>query len=141
MLRYAAIHGRQETESSGKKTVCLRAAFATLAYHPEGDLLDRLAHHAASIVRTFRPQATSNSLWAFAKLAYVPCQLFLTTSASQARTLNPECKRLAGLSKQGLLVVHVSCFGCLVLADMACQLQGVAEMLKFLATGQRPVSG
>ncbi|KAK9840626.1 hypothetical protein WJX81_005387 [Elliptochloris bilobata] len=66
-------------------------AFATLAYHPEGDLLDRLAHHAASIVRTFRPQATSNSLWAFAKLAYVPCLLFLTTSASQMQTDLSRC--------------------------------------------------
>jgi len=69
-----------------------RAAFATLAYHPEGDLLDRLAHHAASIVRTFRPQATSNSLWAFAKLAYVPCQPFLLTSASQARRPLPAAR-------------------------------------------------
>jgi len=68
------------------------AAFATLAYHPEGDLLDRLAHHAASIVRTFRPQATSNSLWAFAKLAYVPCQPFLLTSASQARRPLPAAR-------------------------------------------------
>lgn len=40
-----------------------RAAFATLGYHPSGDLLDRLGHHAAGIVRTFRPQATSNALW------------------------------------------------------------------------------
>lgn len=41
----------------------VRAAFATLGYHPSGDLLDRLGHHAAGIVRTFRPQATSNALW------------------------------------------------------------------------------
>ena len=39
------------------------AAFATLGYHPSGDLLDRLGHHAAGIIRTFRPQATSNALW------------------------------------------------------------------------------
>ena len=77
----------------------LGAAFATLAYHPEGDLLDRLAHHAASIVRTFRPQATSNSLWAFAKLAYVPCQPFLLTSASQARGPNPNLKHPVLLMK------------------------------------------
>ena len=81
--------GRDKIRVSNKPA-CAFAAFATLAYHPEGDLLDRLAHHAASIVRTFRPQATSNSLWAFAKLAYVPCQLFLTTSASQARPLDLE---------------------------------------------------
>lgn len=86
-------HGRRD-KARVLKNLYARAAFATLAYHPEGDLLDRLAHHAASIVRTFRPQATSNSLWAFAKLAYVPCQLFLTTSASQARPLEPACKDL-----------------------------------------------
>ncbi len=39
------------------------AAFATLGYHPSGNLLDRLGHHAAGIIRTFRPQATSNALW------------------------------------------------------------------------------
>ena len=60
-----------------------RAAFATLGYHPSGDLLDRLGHHAAGIIRTFRPQATSNALWAFAKLAYVPCEPFLAAASLQ----------------------------------------------------------
>ena len=53
------------------------------AINPSGDLLDRLGHHAAGIIRTFRPQATSNALWAFAKLAYVPCEPFLAAAALQ----------------------------------------------------------
>jgi hypothetical protein len=65
----------------------MRAAFATLGYHPSGDLLDRLGHHAAGIIRTFRPQATSNALWAFAKLAYVPCEPFLAAAALQVPNL------------------------------------------------------
>jgi hypothetical protein len=59
------------------------AAFATLAYYPENDLLDKLAHHAASIISTFRPQATSNTLWAFAKLGYMPCEPLLRAAAAQ----------------------------------------------------------
>ncbi|BDA49701.1 probable RAP domain-containing protein, chloroplastic [Coccomyxa sp. Obi] len=66
-------------------------AFATLGYHPSGDLLDRLGHHAAGIVRTFRPQATSNALWAYAKLAYVPCEPFLAAAALQLLTDLPRC--------------------------------------------------
>ncbi|CAL5220538.1 g2573 [Coccomyxa viridis] len=66
-------------------------AFATLGYHPSGDLLDRLGHHAAGIIRTFRPQATSNALWAFAKLAYVPCEPFLAAAALQLLTDLPRC--------------------------------------------------
>ena len=57
-------------------------------------------------MRTFRPQATSNSLWAFAKLAYVPCQLFLTTSAFQARPLGPTCRVLGTVLT---MHVHESC--------------------------------
>ena len=81
-------------------------------------------------MRTFRPQATSNSLWAFAKLAYVPCQLFLTTSASQARALNPKFRNpLVGLSKQRLQqAARVYCAGFRLLLDMACQLQGQAAL-------------
>ena len=68
---------------------CFFAAFATLGYHPSGDLLDRLGHHAAGIIRTFRPQATSNALWAFAKLAYVPCEPFLAAASLQVRCPPP----------------------------------------------------
>lgn len=59
------------------------AAFATLAYHPEGDILERLADHAVTIIPTFRPQATSNTLWAFAKLAFTPCEPLLRAAAQQ----------------------------------------------------------
>ena len=58
-------------------------AFATLAYHPEGDILERLAEHAVTIIPTFRPQATSNTLWAFAKLAFTPCEALLRAAAQQ----------------------------------------------------------
>ncbi|KAK9819771.1 hypothetical protein WJX72_002182 [[Myrmecia] bisecta] len=58
-------------------------AFATLAYYPEGDLLDQIASHAISIMPTFRPQATSNTLWAYAKLAYAPSPAMLKASADQ----------------------------------------------------------
>ena len=37
-------------------------ALATLVYLPEGDLLTELAVRATAIIRTFRPQATSNTL-------------------------------------------------------------------------------
>jgi hypothetical protein len=37
-------------------------ALATLVYLPEGDLLTELALRATAIIRTFRPQATSNTL-------------------------------------------------------------------------------
>lgn len=37
-------------------------ALATLAYLPEGDLLQELALRATAIITTFRPQATSNTL-------------------------------------------------------------------------------
>lgn len=36
-----------------------RAAFATLSYYPENNLLDDLANHAVSIISTFRPQVTN----------------------------------------------------------------------------------
>eukprot|EP00884_Botryococcus_braunii_P015817 jgi/Botrbrau1/2919/Bobra.0036s0052.1 len=58
-------------------------AFATLSFYPDNDLLDQLAHHAASIISTFRPQATSNTLWAFAKLGYTPCEPLLRAAAAQ----------------------------------------------------------
>lgn len=61
----------------------VHAAFATLAYYPDDDVLDRLAEHAASIIQTFRPQATSNTLWAFAKLAFTPCKALLEAAAQQ----------------------------------------------------------
>jgi len=59
------------------------AAFATLSYYPDNELLDQLGHHAASIITTFRPQATSNTLWAFAKLGYTPCEALLRAAAAQ----------------------------------------------------------
>ena len=67
---------------SAESGVC-DAAFATLAYYPDDDILDRLAEHAVTIIHTFRPQATSNTLWAFAKLAFTPCKALLHASAQQ----------------------------------------------------------
>ena len=59
------------------------AAFATLSYLPEGGLLDEIARHAVTIIGTFRPQATSNTLWAFAKLGYCPSRALLEAGAGQ----------------------------------------------------------
>ena len=59
------------------------AAFATLSYLPENNLLDQLAQHAVTIIGTFRPQATSNTLWAFAKLGYCPSKKLLEAGAYQ----------------------------------------------------------
>ena len=59
------------------------AAFATLSYLPENNLLDNLARHAVSIIGTFRPQATSNTLWAFAKLGYCPSRALLDAGSRQ----------------------------------------------------------
>lgn len=59
------------------------AAFATLAHYPDDDVLNRLAEHAVTIIPTFRPQATSNTLWAFAKLAFKPCEALLKAAARQ----------------------------------------------------------
>lgn len=42
-----------------------------------------MAHHAAGIISTFRPQATSNTLWAFAKLGHCPCEPLLRAAAAQ----------------------------------------------------------
>ena len=47
-------------------------ALATLAYLPEGDLLQDLAERATTIIRTFRPQATSNTLCAFFAFCSTP---------------------------------------------------------------------
>lgn len=59
------------------------AAFATLSYLPGNNLLDEIARHAVSIISTFRPQATSNTLWAFAKLGYCPSRTLLEAGAGQ----------------------------------------------------------
>jgi hypothetical protein len=70
----------------GAKTqspLALFAAFATLSFYPDNDLLDKLGHHAAGIISTFRPQATSNTLWAYAKLGYTPCEALLRAAAAQ----------------------------------------------------------
>jgi hypothetical protein len=38
-------------------------AFATLSYYPENNLLDELANHAVSIISTFRPQASTGTVF------------------------------------------------------------------------------
>jgi len=67
-------------------------ALATLAYLPEGDLLQELAERATTIIRTFRPQATSNTLCAPARsrppvLLTVPRRK--TTSETPMTTIPP----------------------------------------------------
>lgn len=44
-------------------------ALATLGHVPPGGLLSQLAERAAAIIRTFRPQATSNTMCASSPLS------------------------------------------------------------------------
>ena len=59
------------------------AAFATLSYVPEENLLEDIAEKAVSIMPSFTPQAVSNTLWAFAKLGRCPSSALLKVAATQ----------------------------------------------------------
>jgi hypothetical protein len=50
---------------------------------PQGDLLDAIATHAADIIKQFRPQAVSNTLWGYAKLGYMPGEKLMKAATQQ----------------------------------------------------------
>ena len=43
-------------------------SYATLAHYPGDALLEAMALHMAERIQAYRPQAVSNSLWAYAKV-------------------------------------------------------------------------
>ncbi len=58
-------------------------SYATLGHYPGDQLLEAMALHMVDRIQAYRPQAVSNTLWAYAKVPPLGCLVPLAVDGPQ----------------------------------------------------------